>query len=137
MSVIIAAACQPHIEERHRIIVVGNPAVTSDGVITFFSGLEECVPLLVYQIDGYTQLILPHLLEGLAYRLMVVACVVQVFNHRETCAALIACFCKETTGFFAVGLVSFLADIHVISTNSSEVIALNAQCIIYTIGNES
>lgn len=46
LAVIVSAVGRPHVEESNRVIVIGEPAVTGDGIIPFFSRFKERVPFL-------------------------------------------------------------------------------------------
>ena len=52
LNVIVAGDSDPHIQEADGVIVVGNPAVTGNGVVAGLPGVQEGVPLLVFQVHG-------------------------------------------------------------------------------------
>ena len=52
LCVVVAGVGHPHIQEADGIVVVGQPAVAGDGVVAVLTGIQEGVPLLVFQVHG-------------------------------------------------------------------------------------
>lgn len=54
LNVVVTGSRSPHVEETDRIVVICEPAVTCYGIISVLTGVEECVPLLVFKVDCNT-----------------------------------------------------------------------------------
>ena len=137
LSVVVAAAGEPHIQEGHGIVVVGDPAVAGDGVVAVLTGLQEHGPLLVVQRHGHAQLGLPHVLQGLSHGLVGVGGVVQVLDHREALAVGIAGLGQQLAGQLAVGLVVGVGGRVVVAAVGAEVRAGSALGVIHARGHEA
>lgn len=72
VGVVVAVVGHEHIQEGHGVVVVGDPAVAADAVVTGGTGLQEHVPVLVVQGHVNTQHVAPHLLQGLGHGLVLV-----------------------------------------------------------------
>ena len=132
LSIVVSAACIPHIKECTRIIVVTDPSVTCDLEVTILSVLKEYVPVLVVQVNSYAKFFLPHVLECFSDLFVFVICVVQIFNCRETFAVWISCICKDLTCFFTVLLIIIFRNAVIFTAYCTEVISACSVCIIDT-----
>ena len=54
LAIIVAGIGDPHVEHGDRVIVIAQPAVAGDGVVSGLSGVQESIPLLVLQIHSDT-----------------------------------------------------------------------------------
>ena len=135
--IVVSAACFPHIDESHRIIVVSDPAVTCDRVITFLTAVDEGYPFLVVQSNRYTKYIFPHKLQSFCNCFVSFTCIIQIFYYREAFSVRISSFCKQFFCFFTICFVICICWCIVISSNCTEVIACCTICVIYTVRYES
>ena len=52
LHVVVAGGSDPHIQEADGVVVVSQPAVTGNRVVAVLTGVQEGVPLLVFQVHG-------------------------------------------------------------------------------------
>ena len=82
LDVVVAGAGDPHVKEADGVVVVGEPAVTSDRIFAVLSGVQEGVPLLVLKLHVDAD-IGKSTLEILSDSLVAVVGVVEVGEGRE------------------------------------------------------
>ena len=54
LYVVVTGTGGPHVQEADRIVVVSNPTVSCDRVVTVLTGLQEGSPFLVFESHGQT-----------------------------------------------------------------------------------
>ena len=137
LCIVVSATCHPHIQEGDRVVVVCDPAVTCDGVVSVFTCLQECCPLLVVQGYFYAQFFFPHELQSFCYSFVSITGVVQVFYNRESFTVRISCICQKLSCFVTVCFIIRIGRFIVISAYCTEIVAICTICIIYTRRNKS
>src|SRR5574344_2222068 len=105
LDIIVARSGDPHIEHRDRIVVVAEPAVTSDGEVAGLTGGHEGRPILILErhLDA---VLIKGTLEILSNGLMAFAGVVEVFEARNV-GELLARLIVGITGRFKISDARF------------------------------
>ena len=114
LNVVVTGTGGPHIQEADGIVVVSQPAVTSDGVVAVLTGVQEGVPLLVLQVHGDADAC-QSALQVFTDGLVCFGGVVQVGQSGEVgqLAHLVdfVVLAQDVVSFFVVGLESLLVDV--------------------------
>ena len=93
LYVVVTGTGGPHIQEADRIVVVSNPTVSCDRVVTVLTGLQESSPFLVFEIHGQT-CSCQRALQILTDCLMTFAGIVQVGQSRSSYRLGLAAGCE-------------------------------------------
>ena len=104
LTIVVAVGGGEQLDHVGRIVVVHDPAVTADVVVTGAAHRQEAGPLDLVDVDGDAQLA-PGLLDVLSNGDVVAGVVGAVLNNREALAVRVAGVGHQLLGLLEVGLV--------------------------------